>query len=113
MAREQWALYVASLPDYLRDFAQKLTNRIEQLLNKDRISLLEAVQRVERLHDALGTRQAAIVERLDRTDAFQERIEERLELAEVKLDGLARRMADMQRADDEDLPDGRDERTAS
>lgn len=47
MAREQWAIYVQQLPSELRELAQKLMNRIEQLLNKDRADLLDTIQRIE------------------------------------------------------------------
>lgn len=95
MSREAWGLYVAELPDELRSLAQRLMNRIEQLINRDRIDLLDAIRRSEGRLTMQSDRIGDVDDRLRRALADQDRIEERLEFVEQQCRGLVQSVADL------------------
>lgn len=61
-----WNAWLAELPTDRRDEYVKVLERIQAILNQDRSYMLDQQQRIERRQDGLSSRQAEIVDRLDR-----------------------------------------------
>lgn len=61
-----WNAWLAELPEDRRDEYVKVLERIQTILNQDRSYMLDQQQRIERRQDGLSSRQAEIVDRLDR-----------------------------------------------
>ena len=58
--------WLADIPAERREDYVKVLERIQTILNQDRSYMLDQQQRIERRQDGLSSRQAEIVERLDR-----------------------------------------------
>ncbi len=96
MTGEEWTRYLAGLPAELQALAANIMRRISRLLNKERISVLDEIQRIERKQDMTRDRTAQVEGFQLRYVAQQDRLEERTDMLEVKVEALAAALAALQ-----------------
>jgi chromosome segregation ATPase len=96
MTGEEWARYVERLSGEWREFAQNVMLRVSRIINRDRNLMLEDIQRIERRLNEHSHRWQQMEFDVNRYVAQQDRLEERITMAEELIAALAEQLARLQ-----------------
>lgn len=102
MTGEEWTRYLASLATDLQTLAANIMRRVTRLLNKERIAILDDIQRMERGQARNADRINEVEQHQYRYVAQQDRLEERVQEVETKVQALAEALARLQAGPDGD-----------